>query len=68
MSAHMMFWPFQVYSFWMNAVAMPWMQVWQATSLPPAAATLPAATVLPSAVGLDPVSAAEIGSSATDFR
>ena len=63
---HPAFWPMQVFLFWADVLMLPWkmMMAPVADSLNvAAAATSPAATA-----GLDPVSAKEIGTSATDFR
>jgi hypothetical protein len=63
---HPAFWPMQAVVFWLDVLMLPWKMTTApvANSLNmAAAATNPAA-----AVGLDPVSPEEIGTSATDFR
>ena len=63
---HPVFWPMQAVVFWLDVLMLPWKMTMApvANSLNEvAAATNPAA-----AVGLDPVSPKEIGTSATDFR
>ena len=63
---HPVFWPMQAMVFWLDILMLPWKMTMApvADSLNEAVvATNPAATA-----GLDPVSAHEIGSSATDFR
>jgi hypothetical protein len=69
MYAHPIYWPFMWYAMWMNAFMAPWMK--PMAGLPPAAAAIPAAPVIDpaaAAVGLDPASPHDLGSSATDFR
>ena len=63
---HPAFWPMQAMVFWLDVLMLPWkmMMAPVTESLNVAkAGTDPAA-----AVGLDPVSPKEIGTSATDFR
>ena len=63
---HPIFWPMHAMAFWLDVLMLPWKMTMApvANSLSEAAAsTNPAA-----AAGLDPVSAEEIGTSATDFR
>jgi hypothetical protein len=63
---HPVFWPMQAMIFWLDILMLPWKMTMApvADSLNEAVvATNPAATA-----GLDPVSAHEIGTSATDFR
>jgi len=63
---HPVFWPMQAAVFWLDVFMMPWKMVMapMANSQNPAGAATDPAT----AVGLDPVSPKDIGTSATDFR
>lgn len=63
----MWFWPYTLYAMWLNAVMAPWTVMAQKGELPPAAAAVPMINPV-AAVGLDPVSSEDIGTSATDLR
>ena len=63
---HPAFWPMQAMVFWLDVLMLPWTMIMAPVSdslNTAAAATNPAA-----AVGLDPISPKEIGTSAADFR
>lgn len=68
MPIHPMFWPIQAYVFWMNALMIPWVATARSGVPPLAAVALPAAPGPAAAVGLDPVSPSDIGTSATELR
>jgi hypothetical protein len=63
---HPAFWPMQAFALWLDVVMLPW-KMTMAPIADSLAETAAASDPAP-AVGLDPVSPQEIGTSATDFR
>jgi hypothetical protein len=63
---HPAFWPMQAVVFWLDFLMLPWTM-----TMAPVADSLNEAVAVANpaaAVGLDPVSPGEIGTSVTDFR
>ena len=61
------FWPFAWYSMWLDMVLSPWRKTVEVAP-PPAGTALGVAPMNPAAAaGLDPVGAADIGTSATEL-